>query len=236
MTRKVLIYMSLITCRDVSLGHEGREVVGGLNFTVEECDYLCIVGENGSGKSTLLKAILHLDAAVMSGEISFGEGLTRRDIGYLPQQTDAPADYPASVSEVVMSGALGRSAVRPFYTRDEKQAASRCLERMGISGLAGRCFRELSGGQRQRVLLARALMAARRVLLLDEPVTGLDPYAIDDMYRLIAGLNRDDGMTVIMISHDIGAALSYAGRVLHIGRPVFFGTPEQYREFVGGLK
>jgi zinc transport system ATP-binding protein len=220
----------VIDCRDLTLGYEGNAVVSGLSFTVGEGDYLCVVGENGSGKSTLVKAILGLKSP-MSGEIVFGEGIKRSDTGYLPQQTEMQRDFPASVSEIVVSGFMNRCGMRPFYSKSEKAAAAAMLERLGIYELRKRCYRELSGGQQQRVLLARALCAARRLLLLDEPVTGLDPKATAEMYELIARLNREDGMTVIMVSHDLEAALRYSSVILHInaGRS-FFGTVAEYRE------
>lgn len=221
--------MALLTCRDLSLGYDGRTVVSGLSFTVESGDYLCIVGENGSGKSTLMKALLHLKAP-LGGSIETGDGLRRSDIGYLPQQTEIQRDFPASVGEIVISGCLGRCGARPWYGREEKKLAAASMEKMTVSDLAGRCYRELSGGQQQRVLLARALCAASKMLLLDEPVTGLDPHAAAEMYSLIQGLNREDGITVIMISHDIPAAVRYASRILHIGTPLFFGSTAGYLE------
>lgn len=216
-------------CKELSLGYEGSIVASGLDFTVSEGDYLCILGENGSGKSTLIKAILGLRPQI-SGTIERAGDIKVGDIGYLPQQTAAQKDFPASVREIVMSGFLPECGLRPFYNKREKKLAEETMERLGISGLANRCYRELSGGQQQRVLLARALCAAGRILLLDEPVTGLDPKAQVDMYELIARLNRE-GVTVIMVSHDISAALRYASHILHIGahKQLFFGTVGEYR-------
>ena len=226
--------MALLTVQDLSLGYDGRAIVSGLSFRVNAGDYLCIVGENGSGKTTLMRTLLHLQEP-MSGEIRTGDGLKQNEIGYLPQQTLVQKDFPASVREIVLSGCQGRCGLRPFYTREEKQLAEKNMQRMGIAALAGRCYRELSGGQQQRVLLARALCATQKVLLLDEPVSGLDPKVTAEMYSLIAQLNRE-GVTIIMISHDIGAALGYASHILHIGSTVFFGTREEYRESkVGSL-
>ncbi len=222
------IIMALLTVRDAALGYEGTKVVDGLSFTVNKGDYLCIVGENGSGKSTLMKAILHL-IEPLSGTIETGEELDRREIGYLPQQTAAQRDFPASVQEIVRSGCVGRSGLRPFYTKQEKLAAAKCMRRMGVEDIAARCYRELSGGQQQRVLLARALCATGRLLLLDEPVAGLDPKVTAEMYALIESLNREDGITVIMISHDIASAVKYATHILHVGpRMLFYGRTEDY--------
>ena len=218
--------MAFITATDLSLGYDSQIIVKDLNFTVERGDYMCIVGENGSGKTTLMKTLLHLKEPA-GGQIRTGDGLATNEIGYLPQQTVIQKDFPAAVSEIVLSGCLGRYGFRPFYKKEEKDLARKNMERMGITDLAGRCYRDLSGGQQQRVLLARALCATGKVLLLDEPVAGLDPVVTAQMYELIADLNKE-GITIIMISHDIAAALRYASHILHIGDTVFFGTREEY--------
>ncbi|MCR5310580.1 MAG: metal ABC transporter ATP-binding protein [Lachnospiraceae bacterium] len=229
--------MSYITATDLEVGYE-RPVTQPINFKVDRQDYLCIVGENGAGKSTLMKTILGLIQPV-GGAVTTGDGLTKNDIGYLPQQTVVQRDFPASVREIVLSGCQGRAGLRPFYTKQEKELAVNNMERMGISELKDRCYRELSGGQQQRVLLARALCATGKILVLDEPVSGLDPKATAEMYELIGNLNKD-GVTIIMISHDINAALRYATHILHIGAKVFFGTKEDYlhssigKEFLAG--
>ena len=221
--------MELIQCSDLSLGYEGKTVAEHISFTVSEGDYLCIVGENGSGKSTLVKTLLGLQQP-LSGTIEkhFAAGSA---IGYLPQQTPVQKDFPATVEEIVRSGFLARSGLRPFYTRAEKQLAAEKMERLGITALRKRCYRELSGGQQQRVLLARALCATGNLLLLDEPVAGLDPKVTNDMYELIHALNRDDHITIIMVSHDIAAVSSYATHVLHVLHgSAFFGTAKEYAE------
>ena len=218
--------MAYITATDLALGYDSQIIVQGLNFSVDRGDYLCIVGENGSGKTTLMKTLLHLRQPV-GGQILTGDGLDPNEIGYLPQQTNIQRDFPASVKEIVLSGCLGRCGLRPFYRKAEKDLAKENMQRMGIEELANRCYRDLSGGQQQRVLLARALCAAEKVLLLDEPVAGLDPVVTAQMYELIAGLNKE-GITIIMISHDISAALMYASHILHIGEDIFFGTRDQY--------
>jgi len=218
--------MSLITIENLFLGYDSKVIVGNLNFQVNTGDYLCIVGENGSGKSTLMKTLLNLQAPI-SGQILFGDGLRKNEIGYLPQQTIVQKDFPASVYEIVLSGCQSRCGLRPFYNRQEKALAKENMERMGITSLAGRCYRELSGGQQQRVLLARALCATRKILLLDEPVSGLDPKVTIEMYDLIEKLNNE-GVTIIMISHDINAAVRYASHILHIGANIFYGTKNEY--------
>ncbi|MBR1701621.1 MAG: ABC transporter ATP-binding protein [Lachnospiraceae bacterium] len=220
--------MSYIIAKDLRVGYEGKMIADAMNFVVNKGDYLCIVGENGSGKSTLMKTLLHLQEPV-SGELIVGDGLKANEIGYLPQQTLVQRDFPASVREIVLSGCQSRCGLRPFYNREEKTLAAENMERMGITALADRCYRELSGGQQQRVLLARALCATQKVLLLDEPVSGLDPKVTIEMYELIDKLNRD-GITIIMISHDIAAAVRYASHILHVGATVFFGNTEEYAE------
>ena len=219
--------MAQLTCQDLCVGYDGKPVLQGLGFEVFAGDYLCIVGENGSGKSTLMKTILGLQQPVR-GRILTLDGLRKNEIGYLPQQTQVQKDFPASVREIVLSGCQGRCGSRPFYNKEEKQLAADAMEKMQIAQLAKRCYRELSGGQQQRVLLARALCATRKMLLLDEPVSGLDPKVTAEMYALIEKLNREDGITVIMISHDIAAAVKYASHILHIGDAVFFGTKTEY--------
>lgn len=219
--------MALLSCNALAVGYEGRAVLENLSFSVEAGEYLCIVGENGSGKSTLMRTLLGLQAPI-GGEIVYGDGLSRREIGYLPQQTNIQKDFPASVGEIVLSGCQGRCGMRPFYRRSEKAMAARAMEKMHIAHLASRCYRELSGGQQQRVLLARALCATGRILLLDEPVAGLDPQVTAQMYELIDTLHREEGIAMIMITHDMTAALRYADRILHIGRKIFFGTREEY--------
>ena len=218
--------MALLAAENLSIGYDSHVVVQNLNFSVSLGDYLCIVGENGSGKSTLMRTMLHL-LEPLGGRIVFGDGLKGNEIGYLPQQTVVQRDFPASVREIVLSGCQGRCGFRPFYNKKEKDMAEQNMNRMGILHLSNRCYRELSGGQQQRVLLARALCATQKVLLLDEPVSGLDPKVTLEMYDLISDLNKT-GTTIIMISHDIAAAVRYASHILHIGRKVFFGTRDEY--------
>ena len=218
--------MSYLEVKNLKVGYE-KDIVGeNISFTVNPGDYLCIVGENGSGKSTLMKTLLNL-IKPLDGEISTGDGLVKNEVDYLPQQTVVQRDFPASVKEIVISGCQAHMGMRPFYTKKEKDLAEENMERMGISDLANHCYRELSGGQQQRVLLARALCATRKLLVLDEPVSGLDPRVTAEMYELIEKLNKE-GVTIIMVSHDISAAIKYASHVLHMGKTVFFGSKEAY--------
>ena len=232
--------MAYITVRDLSLGYDAHAIAEGLRFTVNAGDYLCIVGENGSGKSTLIQGLLHLKTP-MDGAVLYGDGLAPHEIGYLPQQTEYRRDFPASVYEVVLSGCLNRLGTRPFYSRTHKAEARHSMELLDVLPLRHRSFHALSGGQRQRVLLARALCATQKVLLLDEPAAGLDPLVTAELYKVIHHLNRDHGVAVIMVSHDPVAVREHATHVLHLGgRPLFFGTREMYlqseigRQFLGG--
>ena len=228
--------MPQLICENLTLGYEGKTVVSDISFSVDAGDYLCIIGENGSGKSTLMKAMLNLKTP-MSGQIITDEGVHQKEIGYLPQQTQVQKDFPASVREVVRSGCLNRSSFRPYYTQAEKRIAEENMMKLGIADLAKQCYRDLSGGQQQRTLLARALCAARKLLLLDEPAAGLDPKASVDLYELIEKLNAD-GITIIMVSHDIEASIKYASHILHIGNKtaLFHGTKKDYlKSEAGGI-
>ncbi|MDR1997181.1 MAG: metal ABC transporter ATP-binding protein [Candidatus Margulisbacteria bacterium] len=227
--------MPLLTCQNAAFAYETHTVVSGLNFSVRAGDYLCIVGENGSGKSTLLKGLLRLKTP-RTGRVLMADSLQGGALGYLPQQTAAQKDFPASAYEVVLSGRLQSRGLWPFYSRADQAAAGENLRQLGIEELRGRCFRELSGGQQRRVLLARALCAAQKLLLLDEPAAGLDPAAARSLYRLIAKLNKG-GLTIIMVSHDLRSALQYASHILHLqNKQLFFGPTRAYLRSGAGKK
>lgn len=218
--------MSLITCNQISIGYEGVSVIDNLSFKINQGDYLCIVGENGSGKSTLMKGLLGL-LSTQKGSILYSDGLMQNQIGYLPQQSSAQRNFPASVYEIVLSGTLN-NAKSFFYSKEQKNTAVLNMKKTSIADLKKRCYRELSGGQQQRVMLARALCATKKLLLLDEPVTGLDPIASNDMYNLISELNKS-GITIIMVSHDITASIKHASHILHLCKDTYFyGTTHQY--------
>lgn len=219
--------MSQIICQNLTVGYDGTAIIENLNFNINAGDYFCIVGENGAGKSTLMKTLLHLQPPI-KGNILTGDGIKPNEIGYLSQQTDVQRDFPASVKEIVLSGCQSRCGFRPFYNKEDKAIAETAMKKMGIENLSKRCYRELSGGQQQRVLLARALCATKKIILLDEPVASLDPKAASEMYSLIYELNKNEGITIIMISHDVSAAIKYASHILHIGQTVFCGTTEEY--------
>ncbi len=220
--------MPLLECRDLSLGHPGNIAAEDVSFTISQGDYLCILGPNGAGKSTLVQTLLGLLRPV-KGEVCLGEGFSLEDIGYLPQHTETREDFPASVGEVVRSGLLHHCAMRPWYGLALRKRADGFMEELGILPLAKKSFHALSGGQQQRVRLARALCAARTMLLLDEPVTGLDPQAAGELYEILARLRGEQGMTVVMVSHDLGTALGYASHVLYLDHGQgFFGTREAF--------
>lgn len=206
--------MRQLTCKNLNIGYHDGLVAENINFDINEGDYMCILGENGSGKTTLMKTILGLTPPI-SGEIIFENGLIAGEIGYMPQQTDLQKDFPASALEIVLSGCLSKSKRHPFYSKDQKSIAKSNMQRLSIYDLASKCYRDLSGGQKQRVLLARALCAASKMLLLDEPAASLDPVATEELYTYIKSLN-DEGMTIIMITHDISAAGRYANKTLTI--------------------
>ncbi|MDR1093934.1 MAG: ATP-binding cassette domain-containing protein [Clostridiales bacterium] len=228
--------MAGLYVENISLGYEGNTVAKDISFRVSLGDYLCVIGGNGAGKSTLIKAVLGLHKP-LAGVIRLGDGLRRGDFGYLPQQRDMQRDFPASACEVVLSGCINRCGLRPFYNRKEQTLARGSMEKLGIVGLSKCCYRELSGGQQQRVLLARALCAAKKILVLDEPVAGLDPAAARDMYEITADLNRG-GLTVVMVSHDTATALNYASHILKMEKdaPCFFGAGGEYRARSGERK
>ncbi len=226
--------MSLISCEHVSLGYEGQKIIEDVDFSLNGGEYLVIVGENGAGKSTLMKGLLRLKKP-MEGKICYGEELKPNEIGYLPQQTDVQKDFPASVKEVILSGCLNQLGFRPFYGQKEKLRAKEAMEMMDITDLAKVSFQDLSGGQKQRVLLARALCATTKVLLMDEPVAGLDPIATKELYELIARINREMHITIIMVSHDLETALQYATHILHLSqKQTYFGLAEDFLETNAG--
>ena len=220
--------MGLLSCHNVSFTYDGKTVLSNINFEINPGDYLCILGENGAGKSTLIKGFLNLKK-VATGRILTGDGLKTNEIGYLPQQTQVQKDFPASVNEIVISGRLNNCGMRPFYSKEDKKIANSNMEKLGIYGLRKSCYRELSGGQQQRVLLARALCATKKLLLLDEPITGLDPVMSVELYKLIKTLNEQDRITIIMVSHDVKGAVDYASHILHLGKEqLFFGLKDEY--------
>ena len=230
----------LIKCEHVDFGYENHDAVIDVTMEVNPGDYLCIVGENGSGKSTLMKGLLGL-LKPTSGTLTVSEELKKTGIGYLPQQTAAQKDFPATVYEVVLSGCLSRRGNKPFYSRAEKELVATNMNRLGISYLKKHCYRELSGGQQQRVLIARALCATDKLLILDEPITGLDPAASQEFYQLVHHLNKDEGVSILMVSHDIGNVVSQANKILHLKQNVlFYGDTKDYinsntgKEFLGG--
>lgn len=230
----------LLKCEHVDFGYENQDAVVDVNIEVNTGDYICIVGENGSGKSTLMKGILGL-LKPTSGKIVISDELKRAGIGYLPQQTAAQKDFPATVYEVVLSGCLSKRGNRPFYSKTEKDVAAFNLERLGITDLKRHCYRDLSGGQQQRALIARALCATDKLMILDEPITGLDPSAAQDVYQIVKKINMEEQVAILMVSHDIRNIVHQAGKILHMQqKALFYGTTADYekskigRQFLGG--
>lgn len=221
-----------LTCKDITIAYDRVNIMEGVNMTVCAGDYVSIVGENGTGKSSLIKGILGL-VPLKKGEIIYGDGISKKNIGYLPQHTPAQNDFPASVTEVILSGSLGTSSFSPFYSSKAKKAVKNVMERLGITELGRKTFGNLSGGQKQRVLLARALMATDKLLFLDEPIAGLDPLVTAEFYEIIADLNKKDNLTIIMVSHDIDNAMKYSNKIFHMReKDYFFGTKEDYADSV----
>ena len=221
--------MNLIECTNLKLSYENNTVISDLSFEIDDNDYVCITGENGSGKSTLIKTLLGLKKQ-SAGTITYGKGIKSNEIGYLPQQTKSQKDFPASVYEVVISGFIGALGARPFYSAAQKKKALENIEKLGISHLSSKSFRELSGGQQQRVLIARALCATKKLLLLDEPTSGLDPLATHELYDSLAALVEEGSLSVVMVTHDIGCALKHAKKVLHLhSHGFFFGSADEYK-------
>ncbi len=227
---------ALIRCEHVDFGYENHDAVIDVSMEINPGDYLCILGENGSGKSTLMKGILGL-LKPTAGTLVVDEELRRTGIGYLPQQTAAQRDFPATVYEVVRSGCLSHLGRRPFFSRADKALAMENMEKLGIAGLSRKCYRELSGGQQQRVLIARALCATKKLLILDEPITGLDPSAIQELYALIRKLNREEKVTILMVSHDVQNVVHQANKILHLQqRVLFYGSVKDYVKSRAGLE
>ncbi|MEG2935944.1 MAG: metal ABC transporter ATP-binding protein [Clostridium sp.] len=220
--------MNLISCKNLTMAYDNNIAIENVTFDINEGDYISIVGENGSGKSTLLKGLLKL-LEPKSGAIEFNNGLKSTEIGYLPQQTVVQRDFPASVFEIVLSGCLNKKGLSPFYSLKDKRRAVENIKKLGIEEIQQKCYRDLSGGQQQRVLLARALCATEKILLLDEPVTGLDPIVTMELYDMIKKLNKEDGVTVIMVSHDITSAVKSSDKILHMDKGIrFYGTVKDY--------
>lgn len=218
--------MAIIECKDLSIGYDNKVVLKDINFIVEEADYLCIIGENGVGKTTLMKTLLNLIKPI-SGKIFFSEN---KKVAYLPQQNDIQKDFPASVEEVIMTAFQARQKSKPFYTKEEKDIAKEKMESLQISQIAKKSFRELSGGQKQRVLLARALCVNSDVLLLDEPSSGLDINAKNEMKKILSKLNKE-GIAIIIISHDIENILDDVKHILHINKNIFYGNVQEYKSY-----
>ena len=220
--------MKIIECRKLNIGYVDKLVCTNISFSVEKGQYVCIIGENGSGKSTLIKTILGLNKP-LSGRVIFGGHFNKSHVGYLPQQTEFQKDFPATVREIVMSGFLGRMGFRPFYNKVEKEKCGKILSQLGATDYQDKSFKDLSGGQQQRVLLARALCATDELLVLDEPTNGLDVRTIKHFYELISKLNRENGLTVLMVTHSIENVIKYATHIIYLKDNMeFVGSKEEF--------
>ena len=229
----------ILICKDLSFSYDKTPALTNVSFEVGAGDYLCVLGENGTGKSTLVKLILGL-LTPTSGQVVYN-GIKNTEIGYLPQTTVTDPNFPASVGEVVLQGRCNKLGRRFFYSSEDRKRVAENMDLLGITEIKDKNFADLSGGQRQRVLLARALTSTDKLLLLDEPVSGLDPIVTDEMYEIIRRLNKEKNITVIMISHDTKKVAEYATHILHLKKEVlYFGKTEEYEktelfhEFLGG--
>lgn len=221
--------MNLINIKNLSFGYSSQmEVIKNINIKVEENEFIAIVGENGSGKSTLIKCILGLN------KITKGKIEVKGRVGYLPQITDIQNNFPATIEEVILCGTIPNNVKRIWYTKKDKDLAKKIMQELDLYNIKNKSFSELSGGQKQRVLIARALCSTDTIMLLDEPTNGLDPKVATQIYKLISKLNKDKGITIVMVSHDIDRSLSYCSRVIEIenGKISFDDSPSKYR--VGG--
>ena len=220
--------MKYITIKDLSIGYDAHPVLENINLEIDSGDYICVIGENGAGKSTFLKTILNLIKPI-KGSFEYEEGINQSDFSYLPQQNDIQKDFPATVSEIVISGFNGKMKLRPFYNKQEKSTAEELMKKVGIYEFKNKSFRDLSGGQKQRTLLARALCAGGKILVLDEPNSGLDPVASEELYNSICELNKE-GISIVMVSHDLNAAIKYSNKILYLGKEAYFASKEEYIE------
>lgn len=217
----------MIKLENLTIGYDNQIILKDVNLSINEGEYVCILGANGSGKSTLLKTVLGL-IKPLTGKIIIDK---KTSIGYVPQAKMLQQDFPATVNEIVMSGCLKKMKWRPFYTKKERDLANKNMKLLQISSLKNKSFSELSGGQQQRALIARALCATNKVLFLDEPFTALDGYGALKLYGILKKLNRDEHVTIVVISHDVDTILRYANHVIHVDETIVFdGTKEDYLE------
>ncbi len=233
--------MSIIECRNISAAYDGIKPLSDVTFSIEDKDYLCIIGDNGTGKTTLMKVILGLKHQ-SSGEIIFNN-LSKNQIGYLAQQSELQKEFPASVKEVVLSGCVNRKRFNPFYTKSDKEKAKNAMQTLDILKLKDRCYRELSGGQQQRVLLARAICASDKILFMDEPTTGLDPIMTTEFFNLTEKMNRELGIAIVMVTHDTHCAVKYSKNILCLykenyfyGKTSDFISTDKGKLYMGGHK
>lgn len=223
---------NIITAKNLTIAFGKNKVIDSANFTIADGDFVCVVGANGSGKSTLIKSILNI-IKINRGKIIYGKDITNTTIGYLPQESKVDQNFPTTVFEIVLSGTLGRLKFRPFYRKADKELAEKALDTLKISHLKDKSFADLSGGQKQKVLLARALTATSKVLILDEPSNHLDHNSKTDFYDTLKEINQDLNITIIMITHDLDADDLIGNKILAIenGRVKIHSTADFLRSY-----
>lgn len=214
--------MSIVSIKNLSFSYDKQIVLENIDLNIEDKDFLAIIGPNGGGKSTLLKLILGMNK-IQQGVIKVLNEIPSKNlskIGYVPQNTNINTDFPIKVIEVVLMGHVGGK--RPFigYGKEEISCAMGALAQVGMQDFAHKKIGSLSGGQRQRVMIARALCAHPKVLLLDEPTASIDVEGQKKIYDLLKELNKT--ITVVVVSHDISVILGYAKKVAHINKTLTF--------------
>lgn len=205
----------LVEVKNLTVKYANSVVIDKASFSVTEGDFICVVGANGSGKSTLIKTLLGLISPA-EGKVEFLGGLKRTQVGYLPQESRIEQGFPATVTEVVLSGTLGRLGRIPIYRKAEKERAKEALKLLKITKLEDKSFSGLSGGERQKVLLARALVATEKLLILDEPSNNLDQRSRAGFYKILKQLNEEAKLTILMITHDLDAEDLIGNKILSI--------------------
>ena len=211
----------MLAVKDLTIKYKNNIILDNVSFNIKKGDYLAIVGENGSGKSTLVKAMLGLKDYTGTIDLS-----AFKSVGYLPQVDESLENFPATVYEIVSLGLVNQ--IRFFFKKSDRKKIDETLKRLDIYDIKDAYFGALSGGQRQRVLLARALVSGSDILFLDEPTTGLDPIATEELYNIIDRLN-EEGVTIVMVTHDINTCIKCAKAVMHLKRGIlFYGSRDDY--------
>lgn len=226
--------IEIITAEDVTVRYNSIDVLSHLTFTVLKGDYIGLVGPNGSGKSTLIKTILGFIKPVTGYIQVFGHSLTALQdwdkIGYLPQKmTSFNPNFPASVEEIVSLGLLSKKRFPKRFTKEDKVLIERAMELLDIIDLRKKLFGNLSKGQQQRVLAARTIVNQPELLILDEPTTAFDPEIRESFFSLMEDINKNKGVTIILVTHDIGSIGKYAFKLLYLDKTIiFYGSFDEF--------